>query len=73
MASVTVRATFTDGETSTCDEVECITETDDQYPDRMADLRAEAINGFRAAHREIRDVKITDPEPVIVSFVEDQP
>ena len=30
MASVTVRASFTDGTTSTCDEVECVVENDDE-------------------------------------------
>jgi hypothetical protein len=70
MASVTVRASFTDGESSTVDEVECVAERDGEYPDLMADLRAEAVAGFRAAHREVRDVLVTDPEPTVISFEE---
>ena len=73
VASVTVRASFTDGTTSTCDEVECVVENDDEaYPDRMSDMEAVAVRGFIAAHREVRDVRVDDPEPTIVQFVEDE-
>ena len=72
MASVIVYASFTDGESSTVDEVKCEVECDRVYPDVLGDMRAEAVAGFKAAHREIREVQVTDPEPTIVSFVEDE-
>jgi len=67
-ASVTCTVTFTDGDCVTCTARGKV----GSYPDVLGDLRAEAVHGFRDIHREVREVHVTDPEPTIVTFIEDE-